>query len=40
LLNDLDAIRDGDILMDRFNTFLSMIGKEEVERVKGYNCIN
>jgi len=40
LLNDLDPIRDEDILMDRFNTFLSMIGKDEVESVKGYNYIN
>jgi len=40
LLNDLDPIRDGDILMDRFNTFLSMIGLDEVESVEGYNCIN
>ena len=40
LLNDLDPIRDGDILMDRFNTFLSMIGKDEVISVNGYNCIN
>ena len=40
LLNDLDPIRDGDLLMDRFNTFLSMIGKDDVESVKGYNCIN
>ena len=40
LLNDLDAIRDGDILMDRFNTFLSMIGLDEVENVEFYNCIN
>ena len=40
LLNDLDPIRDGDILMDRFNTFLSMIGKDEVESIEGYNCIN
>ena len=40
LLNDLDPIRDGDILMDRFNTFLNMIGKDEVESVDGYNCIN
>jgi len=40
LLNDLDPIRDGDILMDRFNTFLSMIGEDEVLSVKGYNCIN
>jgi len=43
LLNDLDPIRGKDILMDRFNTFLSMIGKDEVENVKGlkgYNCIN
>ena len=39
LLNDLDAIRDGDILMDRLNTFLSMIGRYEVLSVKGYNCI-
>ena len=39
-LNDLDAIRDEDLLMDRFNTFLSMIGKDEVENVEGYNCIN
>ena len=40
LLNDLDAIRGKDILMDRLNTFLSMIGLDEVESVKGYNCIN
>ena len=40
LLNDLDPIRDGDILMDRLNTFLSMIGLDEVECVEGYNCIN
>ena len=40
LLNDLDPIRGNDILMDRFNTFLSMIGKDEVENVEGYNCIN
>jgi len=40
LLNDLDPIRGEDLLMDRFNTFLSMIGKDEVESVKGYNCIN
>jgi len=40
LLNDLDPIRGNDILMDRFNTFLSMIGKDEVESVDGYNCIN
>jgi len=26
--------------MDRFNTFLSMIGKDEVVSIKGYNCIN
>ena len=40
LLNDLDPIRGEDILMDRLNTFLSMIGLDEVESVKGYNCIN
>jgi len=40
LLNDLDPIRGNDILMDRFNTFLSMIGLDEVESVEGYNCIN
>jgi len=40
LLNDLDPIRGKDILMDRFNTFLGMIGKDEVVSVKGYNCIN
>jgi len=40
LLNDLDPIRGKDILMDRFNTFLSMIGKDDVLSVKGYNCIN
>ena len=40
LLNDLDPIRGKDLLMDRFNTFLSMIGKDEVESVEGYNCIN
>jgi hypothetical protein len=40
LLNDLDPIRGKDILMDRFNTFLSMIGEDEVLSVKGYNCIN
>ena len=40
LLNDLDPIRDKDLLMDRFNTFLSMIGLDEVESVDGYNCIN
>jgi len=40
LLNDLDPIRGKDLLMDRFNTFLSMIGKDEVENVEGYNCIN
>ena len=39
LLNDLDPIRDEDILMDRFNTFLSMIGKDEVENVDGYKLI-
>jgi len=40
LLNDLDPIRGEDLLMDRFNTFLSMIGLDEVENVEGYNCIN
>jgi len=39
LLNDLDPIRGNDILMDRFNTFLSMIGKDEVENVDGYKLI-
>ena len=39
LFNDYDIIRGTDIVLDRLNDFLTTIGKDPVESVKGYNNI-
>jgi hypothetical protein len=40
LFNDLDIIRDDEIILDRLNFFLSEIGLNPVETVKGYKIID
>jgi hypothetical protein len=39
LFMDYDCIRGKDLIIDRFNDFLIEIGKDSVEKVKGYNNI-